>query len=60
MFNAEYYVDIGQVRVLAFYDAGQVRDVGDTFVWTEPIVQINFPPSAADSEPRFRQSAEHL
>ena len=44
VFNAEYYVDIGQVRILAFYDAGQVRDVGQQFVWTEPIVQINFPP----------------
>jgi outer membrane protein assembly factor BamA len=43
VFNAEYYVDIGQVRVLAFYDAGQVRDVGQRFIWKEPIVQINFP-----------------
>ena len=43
VFNAEYYFDIGQVRVLAFYDAGQVRDVGRRFVWKEPIVQVNFP-----------------
>jgi len=43
VFNAEYYVDIGQVRVLAFYDAGQVQDVGDNFIWSEQIVQINFP-----------------
>ena len=43
VFNAEYYVDIGQVRVLAFYDAGQVRDVGQNFVWTEPIFQLNLP-----------------
>ncbi|MCC7008371.1 MAG: outer membrane protein assembly factor BamA [Acidobacteria bacterium] len=35
--NAEYYIDIGQVRVLAFYDAGQVRDVGQPFRRWEPV-----------------------
>jgi outer membrane protein insertion porin family len=44
VFNAEYYVDIGQLRLLAFYDAGQVQDVGQPFVWYEPIVQLSFPP----------------
>jgi outer membrane protein insertion porin family len=43
VFNAEYYVDIGQVRLVAFYDAGQVRDVGQEFVWKEPVVQFIFP-----------------
>ena len=43
VFNAEYYIDIGQVRFLAFYDAGQVRDVGESFVWSEPIAQIVYP-----------------
>ena len=29
LFNAEYYFNVGgPVRVLAFYDAGQVRDIG--------------------------------
>jgi outer membrane protein insertion porin family len=43
--NAEYYVDIGQVRLLAFYDAGQVRDVGQKFTWRDPVVLVNFPPT---------------
>jgi outer membrane protein insertion porin family len=43
VFNAEYYVDIGQVRLLAFYDAGQVRDIGQKFVWNEPVAQVIFP-----------------
>jgi outer membrane protein insertion porin family len=43
VFNAEYYVDIGQVRLLAFYDAGQVRDVGQKFVWKEPVARLIFP-----------------
>ena len=41
--NAEYYFDIGQVRLLAFYDAGQVRDIGQKFSWKEPVVQLHFP-----------------
>jgi outer membrane protein insertion porin family len=45
IFNAEYYVDImGQVRVLAFYDAGEVRDIGERFVTREDITQIVVPP----------------
>jgi outer membrane protein insertion porin family len=38
LFNAEYYVDIGQLRLVAFYDAGQVRDVGQRFTWKEPVI----------------------
>ncbi|HUF47034.1 MAG TPA: outer membrane protein assembly factor BamA [Vicinamibacterales bacterium] len=38
VFNAEYAVDIASpVRVLAFFDAGQVQDVGDPFRWKDPI-----------------------
>jgi outer membrane protein insertion porin family len=44
VFNAEYYFDIGQVRVLYFYDAGQVRDVGQPFVWKDPVFQVVVPP----------------
>ncbi len=44
-FNAEYYFDIfGQVRLVGFFDAGQVRDVGDSFGWYEPIYQRVAPP----------------
>jgi outer membrane protein insertion porin family len=38
LFNAEYYFHIGgPVRVLGFYDAGQVRDVGQSFGWWEDV-----------------------
>jgi len=38
VFNAEYYINLfGPVRVLAFFDAGQVRDIGDGFEWKEDI-----------------------
>jgi outer membrane protein insertion porin family len=43
VFNAEYYIDVGQVRFLAFYDAGQVRDVGQRFVWKEPVAELVLP-----------------
>jgi outer membrane protein insertion porin family len=39
--NAEYYIDMfGQVRLVLFYDAGQVRDIGEKFSWQEPITRI--------------------
>lgn len=45
-FNAEYYVNLfGQVRVLAFYDAGQVRDIGERFRMKDPITQLITPPT---------------
>jgi outer membrane protein insertion porin family len=45
-FNAEYYVNLfGQVRVLAFYDAGQVQDIGQRFRWKENITQLVTPPT---------------
>jgi len=46
LFNAEYAINVGgPVRLLAFYDAGQVQDVGRAFVWREPIVQTTTSPS---------------
>ena len=40
LFNGEFYWNIGgPVRVLAFYDAGQVKDVGQNLRWYDPIVQ---------------------
>ena len=36
LFNAEYMFSIAsQVRIVAFYDAGQVRDFGEPFSWKE-------------------------
>jgi len=38
-FNAEYYINIANpVRLVAFFDAGQVQDVGQSFVWKEPVL----------------------
>jgi outer membrane protein insertion porin family len=38
LFNAEYVVNVGgPVRVLAFADAGQVQDVGQSFSWRTPV-----------------------
>jgi outer membrane protein insertion porin family len=40
LFNAEYYFNVGgPVRVLGFFDAGQVRDLGQRFEWKENIVR---------------------
>jgi outer membrane protein insertion porin family len=41
LFNAEYLISIGgPVRLVLFYDAGQVRDNGEKFAWKEPIKQL--------------------
>jgi outer membrane protein insertion porin family len=41
LFNAEYLITIaGPVRLVLFYDAGQVRDEDDAFGWWEDIRQI--------------------
>lgn len=40
LFNAELVVTVaGPVRVLAFFDAGQVRDIGEKFGWKENVYQ---------------------
>jgi outer membrane protein insertion porin family len=40
LFNAEYMVNLGgPVRFVLFYDAGQVRDVGEKFTWKESVFQ---------------------
>ncbi len=44
LFNAEYLISIAsQVRFVLFYDAGQVRDVGQSFGWKEDLNQLVFP-----------------
>ena len=40
LLNAEYLIHIaGPVRLVLFYDAGQVRDIGESFAWKEPITE---------------------
>ncbi len=39
LFNAEYLINIaGPVRLVLFYDAGQVRDVGEHLRWKEDLI----------------------
>jgi outer membrane protein insertion porin family len=46
LFNAEYSVNVGgPVRLIAFYDAGQVQDIGQELKWSEPIVDVKFSPT---------------
>ncbi len=41
LFNAEYYINVGgPVRLLGFFDAGQVQDIGQTFKWYEPVLEV--------------------
>jgi outer membrane protein insertion porin family len=41
LFNAEYMFSIAsQVRLVAFYDAGQVRDFGQSFAWKEDLTEF--------------------
>jgi outer membrane protein insertion porin family len=44
LFNAEYMFSImSQVRLVAFFDAGQVRDFGEPFSWMEPLLEVRAP-----------------
>jgi outer membrane protein insertion porin family len=45
LFNGEYIITIaGPVRLVLFYDAGQVRDFGEKFSWKENLTQVVVPP----------------
>ncbi len=45
LFNAEYLFQVaGPVRLVLFYDTGQVRDIGQSFGMKEDIIQIVQPP----------------
>ena len=45
LFNGEYIITVaGPVRLVLFYDAGQVRDFGEKFSWKENLTQQVFPP----------------
>jgi outer membrane protein insertion porin family len=44
LFNVEYLITIaGPVRLVLFYDAGQVRERGESFGWKEPVTQTTVP-----------------
>jgi outer membrane protein insertion porin family len=52
LFNGEYLISIaGPVRLVLFYDVGQVRDTGESFAWKEPVRKLTTVNalSAADS-----------
>jgi outer membrane protein insertion porin family len=52
LFNAEYLISImSQVRIVLFYDAGQVRDVGEHFAWRENETKVVFPPGPLLTDP---------
>jgi outer membrane protein insertion porin family len=45
LFNAEYLINIaGPVRLVLFYDAGQVRDEGQRFAWKEDLTSQQYEP----------------
>jgi outer membrane protein insertion porin family len=57
LFNAEYMINLGgPVRLVFFYDAGQVRDIGQKFTWKETIFETVPPPAPLLSDPQ--QSVE--
>jgi outer membrane protein insertion porin family len=46
LFNVEQIITIaGPVRLILFYDAGQVRDTGQSFSWKEDVREIVPPPA---------------
>ncbi len=50
LFNAEYLISIaGPVRLVLFYDAGQVRDVGESFAWKDALTERVQPGSLVPS-----------
>src|SRR5688572_11979531 len=52
LFNAEYLISIAsQVRIVLFYDAGQVRDVGQSFGLKEDLTELVFPPTPPIVDP---------
>ena len=44
LFNVEYLISImGPVRLVLFYDAGQVRARGQSLSWKEPVTKLTYP-----------------
>ena len=54
LFNVEQNINImSQLRVILFYDAGQVRDVGQSFALKETLVRRVIPPLPLLYDPNF-------
>jgi outer membrane protein insertion porin family len=52
LLNAEYMIQIaGPVRLILFYDAGQVRNNGQSFSWWEDVIEVVPPPSPILADP---------
>ena len=52
LFNAEYLITIaGPVRLILFYDAGQVRDIGQRFSMKEDLTEQVYPAAPALTDP---------
>jgi len=52
LFNAEYLINIaGPVRLVLFYDTGQVRTIGQKFGWKEDITETFNPNTPAIIDP---------
>jgi outer membrane protein insertion porin family len=52
LFNAEYLINIaGPVRLVLFADTGQVRNIGEQFVWKENITRVVDPGLPAIIDP---------
>jgi outer membrane protein insertion porin family len=61
LFNAEYQVTIANpVRLIFFFDAGQVRDIGHSFGWKEDVFQLVQPPAPALFDPLATSSLTPL
>jgi outer membrane protein insertion porin family len=56
LFNAEYLITIaGPVRLVLFYDVGQVRDRGESFGWKENVTQTTYPGALLPNSGDFYQ-----
>jgi outer membrane protein insertion porin family len=52
LFNAEYMFSVAsQVRIVGFFDAGQVRDFGQKFSWKEDLTEVRPVPLPALFDP---------
>jgi outer membrane protein insertion porin family len=52
VFNAEYLISImSQVRIVLFFDAGQVRETGQSFGWKENLIELRNPVIPALTDP---------
>ncbi len=61
LFNAEYLISIaGPVRLVLFYDAGQVRERGEGFAWQEEVFQRVNPPQLVPFQFDTDQVASNL